>query len=85
MSPVEISMPQPVTLEQAKVGDTFRIVRITDPETATMAMRLGISEGESLDVASRVPGGPVVIRRGAIEIALGRELCRQIEVVKIVS
>lgn len=78
-------MTNPLTLEQAKIGDTLRIVCITDPETATMAMRLGISEGEVLQLASRVPGGPVVIRRGAIEIALGRELCRQIEVERIAS
>jgi ferrous iron transport protein A len=70
------------TLEQAKVGDTLLIRRITDPETAITAMRLGVSEGEVLELASKVPGGPVVIRRGAVEIALGRELCRQIEVEK---
>lgn len=71
-----------MTLEQAKVGDVLLITRITDPETATVAMRLGISEGELLHLASKVPGGPVVIRRGAVEIALGRELCRCIEVEK---
>jgi Fe2+ transport system protein FeoA len=70
------------TLEQAKVGDTLLIRRINDPETAINAMRLGVSEGEVLELASKVPGGPVVIRRGAVEIALGRELCRQIEVEK---
>lgn len=73
-------MNHPFTLEQAKAGDTLRIKRITDAETATNAMRLGVSEGEVLQVASKVPGGPVVIRRGAIEIALGRQLCRAIEV-----
>lgn len=72
----------PLTLEQAKVGDTLLVHRITDPETATVAMRLGISEGETFFLASRIPGGPVVIRRGAVEIALGRELCRSIEVAK---
>jgi Fe2+ transport system protein FeoA len=75
----------PLTLEQAKTGDTLLITRITDPETATNAMRLGISEGETLRVASKVPGGPVVIRRAGIEIALGRELCRSIEVEPVQS
>lgn len=70
------------TLEQAKVGDMIRIRRILDPETATIAMRLGVSEGEVLKLASKIPGGPVVIRRGAVEIALGRELCKGIEVEK---
>jgi Fe2+ transport system protein FeoA len=72
----------PLTLEKAKAGDTLLVLRITDPETATMAMRLGISEGETFFLASKIPGGPVVIRSGSVEIALGRELCRSIEVVK---
>jgi ferrous iron transport protein A len=73
-------MTLPITLEQAKVGESLLIKRITNPETATVAMRMGISEGETLYLASKIPGGPVVIRRGAVEIALGRELCRGIEV-----
>jgi Fe2+ transport system protein FeoA len=72
----------PLTLEQAKAGTTLLVLRITDPETATVAMRLGISEGETFYLASKIPGGPVVIRRGSVEIALGRELCRTIEVVQ---
>ncbi len=72
----------PLTLEQAKVGDTLRVLKISDPETATVAMRLGISEGETFFLASKIPGGPVVIRSGSVEIALGRELCHSIEVVK---
>lgn len=70
----------PFTLEKAKAGDTLQVLRITDHETATVAMRLGIAEGETLYLASKIPGGPVVIRRGAVEIALGRELCKSIEV-----
>ncbi len=75
-SPIQPSF----TLEQAKVGDQLLIKHISDPETATVAMRLGISAGETLALASKVPGGPVVIRRGGMEIALGRDLCRYIEV-----
>lgn len=71
-----------LTLEKAKAGDTLLVLRITDPETATVAMRLGISEGETFYLASKIPGGPVVIRRGSVEIALGRELCKTIEVAK---
>jgi Fe2+ transport system protein FeoA len=71
-----------LTLEQAKVGDVLLIRRILDPETATIAMRIGVSEGEVLHLASKIPGGPVVIRRGSMEIALGREICKGIEVEK---
>lgn len=72
-----------LTLEQAKVGEKLLIKTIHDMETATVAMRLGIAEGESVYLASKVPGGPVVIQRGAMEIALGRDLCRGIEVQRI--
>ncbi|WP_373531027.1 ferrous iron transport protein A [Vampirovibrio sp.] len=68
------------TLEQAKVGQKLLIKAILDDETATIAMRLGVSAGELITVASKIPGGPVVIRQGGMEIALGRDLCRGIEV-----
>lgn len=75
-------MSKPLTLDQAKAGDTLLIKEITDPETAMLAMRLGIADGETLVLASKVPGGPLVVQRGSMEIALGRELCRHIQVEK---
>lgn len=73
-------MSPPLTLEHAKTGSRLRICKIADTETATIAMRLGISEGEIVELASKIPGGPLVIRRGKVEIALGRALCKDIEV-----
>jgi Fe2+ transport system protein FeoA len=73
-------MTTPITLDQAQVGSILLVKKVIDEETATIALRLGISEGEQLHLASKVPGGPLVIRRGALEIALGRELCKGIEV-----
>lgn len=73
-------MTATLTLDQGQVGDRLQVCHISDPETATVAMRLGIATGEVLELISRVPGGPVVVRRGKIEIALGRQLCRFIEV-----
>lgn len=69
-----------VTLDQMRAGDWLCVVRISDPVTATNAMRLGIAAGEHLQVASKVPGGPIVIRRDGLEVALGRDLCREIVV-----
>lgn len=76
-------MTPSLTLEQAKVGEKLLIKTIADVETATVAMRLGISEGETVCLASKIPGGPVVIRQGGMEIALGRDLCRGIEVERL--
>jgi len=47
---------------------------------AMMAIRLGIAEGEMVIVSSKVPAGPMVIRRGRVDVALGRELCQSIHV-----
>ena len=71
-----------MTLDQANVGDQLTITAIRNEQTATIAVRLGIAEGETVRVSSKVPGGPVVICRGRTEIALGRDLCRDIEVTR---
>jgi Fe2+ transport system protein FeoA len=70
----------PLTLDQARVGEDCFIGAINDPDTAMIAMRLGVSEGERVTVISRIPGGPVVIRQGERELALGRSLCQSIEI-----
>ena len=68
------------TLEQISVGTMVKIDRIDDEQMAMMAIRLGIATGEIIQVASKVPAGPMVIRRGRVDIALGRELCKSIYV-----
>jgi Fe2+ transport system protein FeoA len=70
----------PVTLESAPLGSLLRIVNINDPETATLAVRLGIIAGETIELSARIPGGPVVFRHGGVELALGRNYCRHIDV-----
>jgi len=72
-----------MTLDKAKIGDLLVIQAIDDPQTAMMALRLGISQGEVIELTSKIPGGPLVIRRGKVDIALGRDLCKGIAVQKI--
>lgn len=67
-----------LTLDQAPMGKPLLIQTIHDPQTAMVAMRLGIAEGETLTITSKVPGGPLVVRRGHVDIALGRDLCKGI-------
>jgi len=74
-----------VTLDKAPVGKPLTVLRIHNQETASLALRLGVSEGERLVLACKIPGGPVVVRRGCVEIALGRELCRDIEIEPLAS
>ena len=72
--------PAMMTLDQASIGDLLVIQSIEDPQTAMMAIRLGISQGEVIELTSKIPGGPLVIRRGKVDIALGRDLCQGIAV-----
>jgi Fe2+ transport system protein FeoA len=67
-------------LTQCVVGEHVTIAAIPNPEIAMMAVRLGISAGETVKLLAKIPGGPLVVQRGESEIALGRELCQGIEV-----
>jgi len=67
-------------LDQAAPGMRVWIHQIPDPETATLALRLGIAEGQLVGVVARVPGGPVVLACGDVEVALGRPIARHIAV-----
>jgi len=69
------------TLEKACIGENCVIAAIGDPETAMLALRLGVSEGEQVTVISRIPGGPVVLRQGSRELALGRSICQHIQII----
>ena len=44
------------------------------------ALRFGISEGAELMVEKSIKGGPVIIVRNHLEIAIGRALAEAIEV-----
>ncbi|MFO7274281.1 MAG: ferrous iron transport protein A [Symbiobacteriaceae bacterium] len=69
-----------MTLDQAKPGQTFRIRSIDDPAARLAAIRFGIAEGSRASCEAVLPGGPVVLRKGKQEIALGRSLAHRIEV-----
>lgn len=68
------------TLNDVKTGQTVQIKAIASPEVAIQALRMGISAGERVICVARIPAGPVVIQRGGMEVAIGQELCQQIEV-----
>lgn len=42
------------------------------------ALRFGVAEGAQVDCAIRIPAGPIVVRSGRQEIAIGRGLARRI-------
>jgi len=67
-----------VTLEQAKVGERLIVRDIIDPEMRMKAIRFGVMQGAEIVCAEKLPYGPVVIRKGRQELAVGRRLAGRI-------
>ncbi|HBT20804.1 MAG TPA: ferrous iron transport protein A [Peptococcaceae bacterium] len=70
-----------MTLDKAKKGQILKILNIPDAKIRAQAIRFGISEGEMVTCSEVIPLGPIIIRKNNQEIALGRNLARQITVV----
>lgn len=69
-----------MTLEQAKTGEKLIVKNISDPQMRVKAIRFGVMEGVEIICLEKLPFGPVVIRRGRQELAVGRGLAQRIAV-----
>ncbi|UNC93252.1 FeoA family protein [Candidatus Contubernalis alkaliaceticus] len=69
-----------MTLDKVKKGQSFKVVYIPDEMTRSQAIRFGIAEGEILMCEEIIPAGPIVVRKERQEIALGRNLCKSIDI-----
>lgn len=69
-----------MTLDQIVPGQRITITAISDDFARLQAIRFGIAEGARAQCQNVIPGGPVVLRKGKQEMALGRNLARRIEV-----
>lgn len=67
-------------LVEALPGQAFIITDIADDFARLQAIRFGIAEGARAICQTVLPGGPVVVRKGKQEMALGRSLAGRIEV-----
>lgn len=68
------------TLDTVRSGDAFDVVTIGDAHARMNALRFGMAEGARISCVTRIPAGPIVIRSGRQEIAIGRNLARTIQV-----
>ena len=66
------------TLDKVRRGDEFVVTRVDDERARVTAIRFGISEGSAVTCVTRIPAGPIVLRSGRQEIAVGRELAKLI-------
>ena len=64
------------TLAAAAPGEDVRITRIEDSDARAHALRFGMGEGSTVRCLATLPAGPVVLRAGRQEIAVGRRLAR---------
>lgn len=69
--------------EAAQKGEALRILEIGDEMSRMKAIRFGLSEGSVARCVTKVPGGPVVLKLGRQEIAIGRALAEQIDVLPL--
>ncbi len=68
------------TLAAARRGEWFEIVAVDDDLARIQALRFGMSEGACVECVTRVPAGPIVVKSGRQEIAVGRGLAERIHV-----
>lgn len=68
------------TLAGMRAGDRVVIRRIADDTARAQAVRFGMGEGAQVSCVTTLPGGPVIVRSGRQEIAIGRGLARRIAV-----
>ena len=72
------SDPANTTLDHARRGDEMVVMRVDDEHARVTAIRFGISEGAKVTCVTRIPAGPIVLRSGRQEIAVGRNLAKRI-------
>lgn len=69
-----------MTLSDAIDGQ-WLVVTATQGEDITLqALRFGIGEGTQVRVQKNIPGGPVIISKNQLELAIGRQLASLIHV-----
>lgn len=67
-------------LSEVKKGQRVSVVTIADADTRTQFIRFGISEGSHIQCLEKIPFGPLMILHHRQEIAVGREVARNITV-----
>jgi Fe2+ transport system protein FeoA len=69
--------PSSRTLADARAGDHLVVTSVDDDHARITALRFGMAEGACVHCVTRIPAGPIVLRAGRQEIAVGRELARR--------
>lgn len=68
-------------LTEAKEGQMFLVTGIACDHVGMQAFRFGIEEGALVFVAKNIRGGPVIVCKNQLEIAIGRDIADAIQIV----
>jgi len=68
------------TLDCVRKGDKMEIISVDHPEARVQALLFGMCEGANVECVTKIPAGPLVIKSGRQEIAVGRSLAKRINV-----
>ena len=69
-----------MTLTEAKEGQKVVITGTGSDDVTWQALRFGIEEGAEIQIEQNIPGGPVIISKSHLEIAIGRKIAQTIDV-----
>lgn len=69
-----------MTLNKINQGQIFKINNILEKSAREQAIRLGLFEGASVKCSHKLPYGPIILKTGMQEIAIGRNLAKKIEI-----
>jgi len=73
------------TLDCVRKGEKIEIVSVDDSHARMQALRFGMAEGACVECVTRIPAGPLVLKSGRQEIAVGRSLAKRISVRRLSS
>jgi Fe2+ transport system protein FeoA len=73
------------SLDRMHKGDRIEIISVNDKHARVQALRFGMAEGACVECVTRIPAGPLVIKSGRQEIAVGRALAKRISVRRLSS
>ena len=68
------------SLDCMSKGEKFEIISVNDTAARVQALRFGMCEGANVECVTKIPAGPLVIKSGRQEIAVGRSLAKRISV-----
>lgn len=85
LNTTEAAAEKPVSCDECSLdcvlkGERIEILSVNDPHARIQALRFGMAEGANVECVTRIPAGPLVIKCGRQEIAVGRALAKRISV-----